>query len=185
MYSEMTRGFRGRLHPRHVRTIHNPNTNDDKTNHTQSSQQSSQSSGMQQTSYRPPALRCRGGRSFGERFGTQPRRLFCLFYGRIRDTQQGRAKSQSKSRRKSLKPKHDRISRGGSCTLLHAIHHISLNMWATCNPRHQLLRQVIHKLHWLNYHHHHWRPLWLIISSQKGIARRSNSTILGRSLKLA
>jgi hypothetical protein len=27
MYSEMTRGFRGRLHPRHVRTIHNPNTN--------------------------------------------------------------------------------------------------------------------------------------------------------------
>jgi hypothetical protein len=23
-YSEMTRGFRGRLHPRHVRTIHNP-----------------------------------------------------------------------------------------------------------------------------------------------------------------
>jgi hypothetical protein len=24
IYSEMTRGFRGRLHPRHVRTIHNP-----------------------------------------------------------------------------------------------------------------------------------------------------------------
>jgi hypothetical protein len=33
-YSEMTRGFGGRLHPRHVRTIHNPNTNDDMTNHT-------------------------------------------------------------------------------------------------------------------------------------------------------
>jgi hypothetical protein len=28
-YSEMTSVFRGRLHPRHVRTIHNPNTNDD------------------------------------------------------------------------------------------------------------------------------------------------------------
>jgi hypothetical protein len=27
-YSEMTRGFGGRLHPRHVRTIHNPNTNE-------------------------------------------------------------------------------------------------------------------------------------------------------------
>jgi hypothetical protein len=40
-YSEMTRGFGGRLHPRHVRTIHNPNTNDDRANHTQSSQQSS------------------------------------------------------------------------------------------------------------------------------------------------
>jgi hypothetical protein len=33
-YSEMTRGFEGRLHPRHVRTIHNPNTNDDRANHT-------------------------------------------------------------------------------------------------------------------------------------------------------
>jgi hypothetical protein len=29
-YSEMTRGFGGRLHPMHVRTIHNPNTNDDR-----------------------------------------------------------------------------------------------------------------------------------------------------------
>jgi hypothetical protein len=33
-YSEMIRGFGGRLHPRHVRTIHNPNTNDDRENHT-------------------------------------------------------------------------------------------------------------------------------------------------------
>jgi hypothetical protein len=40
-YSEMTTGFGGRLHPRHVKTIHNPNTNDDRANHTQSSQQSS------------------------------------------------------------------------------------------------------------------------------------------------
>jgi hypothetical protein len=28
-YSEMARGFGGRIHPKHVRTIHNPNTNDD------------------------------------------------------------------------------------------------------------------------------------------------------------
>jgi hypothetical protein len=80
-YSEITRGFRGRLHPRHVKTIHNPDTNDDRANHTQSSQQSSQTSGMQQTSYRPPAPRGRGGRSFGGMFGTLPRRLFCLFCG--------------------------------------------------------------------------------------------------------
>jgi hypothetical protein len=77
----MTKGFGGRLHPRHVKTIHNPNTNDDRANHTQGSQQSSQSSGIQQTSYRPPAPRGRGGRSFGGRFSTQPMRLFCLFYG--------------------------------------------------------------------------------------------------------
>jgi hypothetical protein len=81
MYSEMTRGFGGRLHPRHVRTIHNPNKNGDRDNHTPSSQQSSQSLGMQQTSYRPPALRGRGGWNFKGRFGTQPKRLFCLFCG--------------------------------------------------------------------------------------------------------
>jgi hypothetical protein len=81
-YSEMTRGFGGRLHPRHVRTIHNPSTNDDRANHTQGNQQSSQSSGMQQTSYRPPVPRGRGGRSFGGRFNTQPRRLFCLCCGK-------------------------------------------------------------------------------------------------------
>jgi hypothetical protein len=46
-YSEITRGFERTLHPRHVRTIHNPNTNDDRENYTQSSQQSSQSSRMQ------------------------------------------------------------------------------------------------------------------------------------------
>jgi hypothetical protein len=80
-YSEMTRGFGARLHPRNVRTIHNPNTNDDRTNNTQSSQHNSQSSGMQQTSYRPPAWRGRGGRSFGGRYGNQPRKLFCLFCG--------------------------------------------------------------------------------------------------------
>jgi hypothetical protein len=37
MYSEMTRGFRGRFHPKHIRTIHNPGTNDDRENHTQGS----------------------------------------------------------------------------------------------------------------------------------------------------
>jgi hypothetical protein len=34
-YSEMTRGFGGRLHPRHVRTIHNPSQSEDRNNHNQ------------------------------------------------------------------------------------------------------------------------------------------------------
>jgi hypothetical protein len=80
-YSEMTTGFGGRLHPRHVRTIHNPSSSDDRAKHTQGNQQSSQSSGMQQSSYRPPAPRSRGRRSFRGRFNSQPRRLFCLFCG--------------------------------------------------------------------------------------------------------
>jgi hypothetical protein len=78
----MTRGFRGRLHPRHVRSIHNSNANNERANNAHSSHHSSQSSGMQQTSYRPPTLRGRGGRSFsGGRFGNQPRKLYCLFCG--------------------------------------------------------------------------------------------------------
>jgi hypothetical protein len=52
-YSEMTRGFGGRLHPRHVRTIHNPNSSEDRRNHTQGHQHNSQSSGTQQSSFRP------------------------------------------------------------------------------------------------------------------------------------
>jgi hypothetical protein len=40
-YSEMTRGFGGRFHPRHVRTIHNPDANDDRPNNPQSSQHNS------------------------------------------------------------------------------------------------------------------------------------------------
>jgi hypothetical protein len=63
-FSEMTRGFGGRLHPRHVRSIHNSNANDERTNNAQNSHHGSQSSSMQQTSFRPPAPRGRGGRSF-------------------------------------------------------------------------------------------------------------------------
>jgi hypothetical protein len=80
-YSEMIRGFGGRLHPRHVRTIHNPSSSEDRINHTKGHQHSSQSFVTQQSSFRPPAPRGRGGRSFGGRFSSKPRRLFCLFYG--------------------------------------------------------------------------------------------------------
>jgi hypothetical protein len=80
-YSEMARGFGGRFHPRHVRSIHNSSPSDGRGNQTQRQQHSSQSSGAQQSSFRPPALRGRGSRSFGGRYGDQPRRLFCLFYG--------------------------------------------------------------------------------------------------------
>jgi hypothetical protein len=32
MFSEMTRGFGGRLHPKHVRSINNSNANDERAN---------------------------------------------------------------------------------------------------------------------------------------------------------
>ena len=79
-YSEMARGFGGRFHPRHVRSIHNASPSDDRSQ-PQRQQHSSQSSGPQQSSFRPPATRGRGGRSFGGRYRDQPKRLFCLFCG--------------------------------------------------------------------------------------------------------
>jgi hypothetical protein len=80
-FSEMTRGFGGRIHPRHVRSIHSSSQNDNKGSQPQRSQYTSQSSGQQQSSFRPPAPRGRGARGFGGRFGDQPRKIYCLFYG--------------------------------------------------------------------------------------------------------
>jgi hypothetical protein len=77
----MTRGFRGRIHPRHVRSIHNSTQSDDKGSQSQRSQYTSQSLGQQQSSFRPPAPRGRGARGFGGRFGDQPRNIYCLFCG--------------------------------------------------------------------------------------------------------
>jgi hypothetical protein len=40
-----------------------------------------QSSGQQQSSFRPPAPKGRGGRGFGGRYGDQLRKIYCLFCG--------------------------------------------------------------------------------------------------------
>jgi hypothetical protein len=80
-FSEMTRGFGGRIHPRHVRSIHNSTQSDNKVSQSQRSQYTSQSSGQQQNSFRSPAPRGRGARGCGGRFGDQPRKIYCLFCG--------------------------------------------------------------------------------------------------------
>jgi hypothetical protein len=80
-FSEMTRGFRGRIHPRHVRSIHNSIQSYDRGSQQQRPQYSSQASGQQQRSFRPPAPRGRGARGFGGRYGDQPRKIYCLFCG--------------------------------------------------------------------------------------------------------
>jgi hypothetical protein len=80
-FSEMIRGFRGRIHPRHVRSIHNSTQSDDRGSQLQRPQYTSQSSGQQQRSFRPPAPRGRGARGFGGRYGDQPRKIYCLFCG--------------------------------------------------------------------------------------------------------
>jgi hypothetical protein len=80
-FSEMTRSFGGRIHPRHIRSIHSSSQNDDKGSQLQRSQHTSQSSGQQQSSFRPPVPRGRGPRGFGGRYGDQPRKIYCLFCG--------------------------------------------------------------------------------------------------------
>jgi hypothetical protein len=80
-FSEMTRGFGERIHPSHVRSIRSSSQSDDKGSQFQRPQHSSQSSGQQQSSFRPPAPRGRGDRGFGGRYGDQPRKIYCLFCG--------------------------------------------------------------------------------------------------------
>jgi hypothetical protein len=80
-FSEMTRGFGGRIHPRNIRSIHSSSQNDDKGSQLQRPQHTSQSSGQQQSSFRPLAPRGRGGKGFEGRYGDQPRKIYCLFCG--------------------------------------------------------------------------------------------------------
>jgi hypothetical protein len=80
-FSAMTRGFGGRVHLRHVRSIHSSSQRDDKGSQSQRSQYTSQPSGQQQSSFRPLAPRGRGARSFKGRYGDQPRKIYCLFCG--------------------------------------------------------------------------------------------------------
>jgi hypothetical protein len=79
-FSEITRGFGGRIHPRHVKSIHSTQS-DDRGSQQQRPQYSSQVLGQQQSYFRPPAPRGRGARAFGGRFGDQPRKIYYLFCG--------------------------------------------------------------------------------------------------------
>jgi hypothetical protein len=183
-YSEMTRGFGGRLHPRHVRTIHNPSSSEDRGSHTQGHQHNSQSSGTQQSSFRPPAPRGRGGRSFGGRYNSQPRRLFCLFYGEDKGhttrtcqvtIQKQKEKAEAEARQNRLK----HVLHTALCyslyipeyvgnqqpTVLVALASHSPAAWALPPP--PLMAQ-----------------LRLIIKSQKGTAKFNNSTMHAKSPKL-
>jgi hypothetical protein len=91
-YSEMAKGFGGRFHPSHVRSIHNATSSDDKGNHTQRQQHNSQSSGAQQSSFRPPTPRGRGGETSEEDMEISPGNSFVCSAVKIRGTPQERAK---------------------------------------------------------------------------------------------
>jgi hypothetical protein len=185
-YSEMTRGFGGRLHPRHVRTIHNPSSSDDRETIPKGNNTAPNHQGHNKVPSCHQLQEAEGEEALEEDLVISPGDCSACFVAKIRDTQQVRAKSRSKSRRKSLKLKHDRTHRSRSCIPLHAILRISWSMWAINSLWLLLLRQVTPKPPGLSFHHrHHWRLPWLITNSQKGITRLINSMTFKRSPKLA
>jgi hypothetical protein len=119
-FSELARGFGGRFHPRHVRSIHNANPSDDRGSQPQRQQHISQSSGPQQSSFRPPALRGRGAEASEEDTKISPEDYIAYSALKIRATPQEHAKSQFRSKRRLPKLRHDRISQSRSYILPHA-----------------------------------------------------------------
>jgi hypothetical protein len=98
-FSEMTRGFGGRIHPRHVRSIHSTQ-NDDRGSQQQRPQYSSQASGQQQSYLRPSAPRGRGARASEEGLGISLEKFIAYSVVRTRAILQGCAMSPFRNRRK-------------------------------------------------------------------------------------
>jgi hypothetical protein len=183
-FSEMTRGFGGRVHPRHVRSIHSSSQNDEKGSQLQRPHHTSQSSGQQQSSFRPPAPRGRGARGFGGRYGDQPRRIYCLFCGEdkghtTRTCQITILKQKEVAEVEARQNQPKQVLHTASCILL-----TYQNMWAT-NLQLLLLRQAIHKLLGLSSHRHHYCNLLTPeASNQKGAITPNNNVNSGRNPKL-
>jgi hypothetical protein len=119
-FSEMTRGLRGRIHPRYVGSIHNSSQSDDRGSQLQRPQHSSQSSGQQQSSFRPPTPRGRAAGASEEGMGISPESSIAYYVVKTRATLQEHARSPFRSKR-ILPKQRGRISRSRSYILLHAI----------------------------------------------------------------
>jgi hypothetical protein len=98
-FSEMTRGFGGRIHPRHVRSIHSTQ-NDDRGSQQQRSQYSSQASGQQQSSFRPLAKEAEAPGALEEGLGISLGKIIAYSMVRTRAILQGCAMSPSRNKRK-------------------------------------------------------------------------------------
>jgi hypothetical protein len=183
-FSEMTRGFGGIIHPRHVRSIHSTQ-NDDRGSQQQRPQYSSQASGHQQSYLRPPAPRGRGPRGFGGRFGDHPRKIYCLFCGedkghtiRMCHVTIQKQKEIAEAAAQQNQPKQ----------VMHtaSYHHPTYqSMWVTILQR-LLLRLVSHRHPGHSLHlRHHYNLHIHTTNSQKGVNRPINRETSGRSPKLA
>jgi hypothetical protein len=98
-FSEMTRGFGGRIHPRHVRSIHSTQS-DDRGSQQQRPKYSLQASGQQQSSFRPLAPSGRGAGASEEGLGIRLEKFIAYSVVRTRAILQGCAMSPFRNRRK-------------------------------------------------------------------------------------
>jgi hypothetical protein len=120
-----------------------------------------------------------------EDMGTNPGRFTVYFVVNTRAILQECAKSPSKRRRRSQKPKPGKVNRSRSYTLLRVIHPTYQNMWVIILQL-LLLRLVSHRLlgHIFHLHCHYNLPIHEV-SSQKGAIRLISSEISGMNPKLA
>jgi hypothetical protein len=120
-----------------------------------------------------------------EDMGISPERSTAYFVVKTRAILQECAKSPSKSRRKSQKPKLGKVNRSRSCTLLRVIHPTYENMWVIILQL-RLLRLVNHNLPGHSFHLHQYYNLLIHeVSNQKRASRPIGSEISRRISKLA
>jgi hypothetical protein len=179
-FSEMTRGFKGRVHPRHVRSIHSTQ-NDDRGSQQQRPQYSSQASRQQQSYPRSIAPRGRGARGFRGRFGDQPKKIYCLFCGedkghttRMCHVTIQKQKEIAEAAAQQSQPKQVMHTASYHSPYIpeYVGNHSQLLLLRQANPRHV----------GNNFHLHHQ---YNEVSSQKGASTLINNETSERSHKLA
>jgi hypothetical protein len=182
-FSEMTRGFGGRIHPRHVRSIHSTQ-NDDRGSQQQRPQYSSQASGQQQSYLRPPAPRGRGARGFRGRFGDQPRKIYCLFYGEGKG-HTTRMCHVTIQKRKEIAEAAAQQNQSKQVMHTASYHSPYIPEYVGNHPAASVASATSHRHHGNNLHLcHHYKLCIHEASSQKGVNRPISSETSGRSPKL-
>jgi hypothetical protein len=120
-YSEMARGFGGRFHPRHVRSIHNTSPTNDRGSQPKGNCTSPNHQGRNKVPSGHQLQEARGAEASEEDTEISPGDCFVCSAVKTNATPQERAKSRFRSRKRLPKLKHGRISRRKSYILLHAI----------------------------------------------------------------
>jgi hypothetical protein len=181
-FFEMTRGLRGRIHPRHVGSIHNSSQSEEASFKGHIIAHNPQGNRKALSGHQPQGAEATGASKEG--MGISLESSIVYFVVKTRATLQEHARLPFRSRRRLLKKRHDRISRSKSYILLRATLPIYQNMWVI-NLQLLLLQQVIHKLPGPSSHyHHHCHLLTPEANSQKGTSTPNSSATSVTSPKL-